>query len=130
MRMIGSAVLGLVGVAALASNARALDKVHFQYSWIPTGEYAPTSAGIEKGFYTEQGIELTYATGRGSGDAVKKVAAGGAIVGDGDISAVMAARGREKAPVKCIMAQHSMAPHSLFVLEGSGINSIKDLPGK
>src|SRR5262245_62068775 len=130
MRTIATVALALAGTTVFAANSLALDKVHFQYSWIPTGEYAPFSAGIEKGFFTEQGIELTYATGRGSGDAVKKVAGGGAIVGDGDISAVMAARGREKAPVKCLRSQHSMAPHSLFVLEGSGINGIKDLPGK
>jgi NitT/TauT family transport system substrate-binding protein len=130
MRVIVAAGVAIISAATLAPTALALDKVHFQYSWIPTGEYAPISAGLEKGFFTEQGIELTYASGRGSGDAVKKVATGGAIVGDGDISAVMAARSREKAPVKCLMSQHAMAPHSVFVLESSGINTIKDLVGK
>jgi NitT/TauT family transport system substrate-binding protein len=124
------AALGLVGLAMLTAQASALDKVFYQYSWLPTGEYAPISAGIEKGFFQDVGIDLSYATGRGSGDAVKKVAAGGPLVGDGDISAVMAARVNERAPVKCLMAQHAMSPHSLFVLEGSGINSIKDLAGK
>ena len=125
-----TALAVLLGSVALAPGASALDKVFYQYSWIPTGEYAPVSAGIEKGIFAEQGIELTVATGRGSGDAVKKVAAGGPLVGDGDISAVMAARTRENAPVKCLMSQHSMSPHALFVLEGSGINGIKDLAGK
>ena len=55
----------------------ALDKVNFQWSWIPTGFYAPISAGMAKGFYEEEGIDLTVSTGRGSGDAVKKVAGGG-----------------------------------------------------
>ena len=115
---------------AFPGGAGAQDKLHYQFSWIPTGEYAPVTAGIEKGFFKEVGIDLTYSTGRGSGDAVKKVATGGAMVGDGDISAVMAARVRENAPVKCIMAQHTQSPHSLFVLEGSGIDSFKDLAGK
>jgi len=83
----------------LAGAATAQDKVHFQYSWIPTGEYAPYSAGLEKGFFKEQGIDLTYSTGRGSGDAVKKVAGGGSPFGDGDISSLMAARVREKESV-------------------------------
>jgi NitT/TauT family transport system substrate-binding protein len=134
MSRISQAVIrmgwGVVGAALLLSEASAQDKVFYQYSFLPTGESAPISAGIEKGFFRDVGIDLSYASGRGSGDAVKKVAAGGALVGDSDISAVMVARVNEKAPVKCIMAQHAMAPHSLFVLEGSGINSIKDLAGK
>lgn len=111
-------------------QASAQTRVHYQYSWIPTGEYAPVSAGIEKGFFRDVGIELTYSTGRGSGDAVKRIAAGASPFGDGDISAVMAARVRENAPVRCIMSQHTMSPHSLFVLESSGITSIAQLAGK
>src|SRR5262245_6504323 len=128
MVMLAQAIAGWSMV--LAGGAGAQDKLHYQFSWIPTGEYAPVTAGIEKGFFKEVGIDLTYSTGRGSGDAVKKVATGGSMAGDGDISAVMAARVRENAPVKCIMAQHTQSPHSLFVLEGSGINSFKDLAGK
>jgi NitT/TauT family transport system substrate-binding protein len=114
----------------LSAGAAAQDKVLFQYSWIPTGEYAVYSAGMQRGFYRDAGIDLSVSTGRGSGDAVKKVAGGGAPFGDGDISALMAARVREKAPVKCIMGQYTMSPHSLFVLESSGIKSFKDLEGK
>ncbi|MGE0723877.1 MAG: ABC transporter substrate-binding protein [Alphaproteobacteria bacterium] len=120
----------IIALACAASAAAAQDKLHYQWSWIPTGEYGPISAGIEKGFFKEVGIDLTYTTGRGSGDAVKKVAGGGALVGDGDISAVMAARVREKAPMKCIAAQHTYSPHSLFVLESSGITDFKSLAGK
>jgi NitT/TauT family transport system substrate-binding protein len=120
----------MAGAVAMTSSALALDRIHYQFSWVADGEYAPISAGIEKGFYAEQGIELTISTGRGSGDAVKKVATGGALVGDADISTVMAARVREHAPVKCLMAQHAKSPHALFVLEGSGIESFKDLAGK
>lgn len=123
-----SAVVLLGGMAA--APAAAQDKLTFQYSWIPTGEYAAYSAGMAKGFYKDVGIDLSIVTGRGSGDAVKKVAGGAAPIGDGDISALMAARVREKAPVKCVMGQHTESPHSLFVLEGSGINSMKDIEGK
>ena len=63
------------------SPALSQDKVNFQWSWIPTGFYCPISGGIAKGFYTDVGIDLTVSTGRGSGDAVKKVAGGGAEVG-------------------------------------------------
>ncbi|MGE0716848.1 MAG: ABC transporter substrate-binding protein [Alphaproteobacteria bacterium] len=130
MNRAATPLIALLAGLAVAAPAAALDKLHYQYSWIPTGEYGPVSAGIEKGFFKEVGIDLTYTTGRGSGDAVKKVAGGAAMVGDGDISAVMAARVREKAPMRCIAAQHTYSPHSLFVLESSGITDFKSLAGK
>lgn len=114
----------------LATPVSAQDKVHYQYSWLPTGEYGPISAGIEKGFFRDVGIDLTYSTGRGSGDAVKKVAGGAALIGDGDIAALMTARVREKIPMRCFAAQHTYSPHSLFVLETSGIKTFNDVAGK
>ena len=126
----GALLLGAATLTAFEVRAADLEKVHFQWSWIPTGEYAPISAGMEKGFYEEVGIDLSIATGRGSGDAVKKVAGGGGEFGDGDIAAVMAARVRNNAPIKCIMSEHTHSPHAFFVLESSGINSVSDLKGK
>lgn len=124
-----------LGVAAAALSLLpgalgAQERVHYQYSWLPTGEYAPISAAIERGVFRRHGIDLAYSTGRGSGDAVRRIAAGASPFGDGDISAVIDARMRENAPVRCIMAQHVMSPHSLFVLESSGIANIRDLAGK
>jgi NitT/TauT family transport system substrate-binding protein len=120
-----AATFGLAPGAALAQ-----ERVHFQYSWLPTGEYAPISAAIERGVFRRHGIDLAYSTGRGSGDAVRRIAAGASPFGDGDISAVIDARMRENAPVRCIMAQHVMSPHSLFVLESSGITNIQQLAGR
>jgi NitT/TauT family transport system substrate-binding protein len=118
--------------AALAwtPEAAALDKLHWQLAWLPTGEYAAFIAAIAKGIYKEEGIDVTYSRGFGSGDAVKKVGAGSSPVGDGDISAVMAGRVREKLPVKAIMSIYTISPHAIFVLEGSGIKAFKDLEGK
>ena len=135
VRMLEAISIIAVGVAFFVSApslalSKEKDKVNFQWSWLPTGFYCPISGGIAKGFYTDVDIDLTVSTGRGSGDAVKKVAGGGSPIGDGDISAVMSARAREKAPVKCLMNVHHHSPHSLFVLKSSGIKGFKDLKGK
>lgn len=122
--------LALAAVLLAPGAVLAQERVHFQYSWLPTGEYAPISAGIERGVFRRHNIDLSYSTGRGSGDAVRRIASGASPFGDGDISAVMAARVRENAPVRCIMNQHAMSPHSLFVLESSGITSIQQLAGR
>jgi|RhiMetdeSRZDD1v2_1073273.scaffolds.fasta_scaffold284853_1 NitT/TauT family transport system substrate-binding protein len=129
-------VVGLVALVGLAAAllapapVAALDDVTYQMSWIPTGSFAPLSAGIEKGFFKEAGINLKMTTGRGSGDAVKKVAGGGSMFGDGDMSAVMLARVKEDAPVRCLMYWQGRHPSAVFVLESSGIKTFKDLAGK
>ena len=130
LRLASAAVAVLIASLGFSASVMALDKVNFQWSWIPTGYYSPISAAIAKGFYEEEGIELTVSTGRGSGDAVKKVAGGGSPIGDGDMSAVMAARAQEGAPVQCLMHMHNHSPHSLFILKSSGIEHFRDLEGK
>src|SRR5689334_24002014 len=92
-----------------ATAAQAEDKVTYQLGWIPTGEYAPYFAGVAKGFYKEEGIDLVMSRGFGSGDTVKKVAGGGAMLGEADISTVMLAAIREKAPVKCLMSEYTQS---------------------
>lgn len=131
MRPIAKPVIpALLAALVCISAAQAQDKVTYQLGWIPTGEYAPYFAGVAKGFYKQEGIDLVMSRGFGSGDTVKKVAGGGAMLGEADISTVMLAAIREKAPVKCLMSEYNQSPHSIFVLESSGIKSLKDLVGK
>jgi len=114
----------------VGTPAVAQDKVDFQLSWIPTGQFAAYFAGIANGFYKNEGIDLSILRGPSSGEAVRRVASGAALFGDGDISAVMAGRTREQLNVKCVQSVYTQSPHALFVLEGSGIRGIKDLEGK
>jgi NitT/TauT family transport system substrate-binding protein len=123
-------IVALASVIGSPTESSALDKLHWQLGWLPTGEYAAFTAAVAKGIYQEEGIELTYSRGFGSGDTVKKVAAGAAPIGDGDISAVMAGRVRENLPMKAIMSIYTISPHAIFVLESSGIKTFKDLEGK
>jgi NitT/TauT family transport system substrate-binding protein len=122
--------VSLFSALIAARPANALDKVVYQYAWIPDGLFTPYSAGVAKGFYEEEGIDLTMRSGRGASDAVKKVAAGAATFGDGDISDVMRARVNENVPVRCIAHIHNHSPHALFALKSSGIKGIKDVEGK
>ncbi len=122
--------IAAVSMALGATSAAALDKVHLQTDWIPSGEHAMYFAGWEKGFWKDEGIDVTVTRGYGSGDTVTKVAAGAADFGVADIGAVLAATQRSGIPVKTIMQLYTHSPHSLFVLKSSGITSFKGLEGK
>jgi len=102
--------------------ASAADDVHFILDWIPTGEHAAYYAGKAKGFFEDEDINIRISRGYGSGDTVAKLSGGAGDFGIADIAAVMTARQRQDAPVKTISIIYTHSPHSLFVLESSGID--------
>ena len=123
---------GALGAALLllATPVVAADKVHLQTDWIPSGEHAMYFGGWTKGFWEEQGIDITITRGYGSGDTVTKIAGGAADFGIADIGALITARARTGVPVKQIMQTYTHSPHSLFVLASSGITTFQGLEGK
>ena len=128
-----SLVLGALGTAlslVAASAATAADEVHLQTDWIPSGEHAMYFGGWTKGFWEEQGIDITITRGYGSGDTVTKIAGGAADFGIADIGALITARARTGVPVKQIMQTYTHSPHSLFVLKSSGITTFQGLEDK
>jgi len=124
--------LALAATLALGSPglAHALDEVDFQTDWIPSGEHAMYYGGWSKGIFESHGIEISISRGYGSGDTVTKLAGGAFDFGIADIGAVLAAKARTGVPVQTIHMLYTHSPHSLFVLESSGIDSFKGLEGK
>jgi len=86
--------------------------------------------GWTKGFWKDQGIDITITRGYGSGDTVTKIAGGAADFGIADIGALITARARTGVPVKQIMQTYTHSPHSLFVLKSSGITTFQGLEDK
>lgn len=125
----GAAAAGALALGAAAS-AQAEDKVLFQTDWIPSGEHAMYYGGWTKGFWKEQGIDVTITRGYGSGDTVTKIATGAADFGVADFGAVLTAKAKTGVPVRTISFLYTHSPHSLFVLESSGIENFKGLEGK
>jgi NitT/TauT family transport system substrate-binding protein len=123
---IGASLSALV----LSTTAMAQDKVHFQTDWLPSGEHAMYYGGWTKGFWADQGIDITITRGYGSGDTVTKIATGAADFGVADFGAVLTAKAKTGVPVRTISFLYTHSPHSLFVLESSGIENFKGLEGK
>ena len=44
--------------------------------FVPTGEYVPHYTALEKGWYRDEGLDVKILRGQGSGDTVKRIAAG------------------------------------------------------
>jgi NitT/TauT family transport system substrate-binding protein len=126
--MLFRAITALAMLAA-PSIALAQDAVTFRLNWYMGGLHVPFYYGKERGFYKEEGIDLTINEGRGSANTVQVVAAGSDTFGLADSSSVIAtaARGAE---VKSVMSLLNSTGFSVVSLASAGIKTPKDLEGK
>ncbi|WP_028310433.1 ABC transporter substrate-binding protein [Derxia gummosa] len=123
-----SLVAGVLACCALAANAA--DKLTVQLDWLPGGDKAFLYAGVKEGFFSAEGLDVTILPGRGSADAVTKVASGAADIATGGLAALMMAAAETPVPVKAVMSIYSRQPDALFTVKGAGITSLKSVAGK
>ena len=117
-------------VTVAAAQQKPLKPFTFILDFLPYGEYTPYFTALEKGWYREEGLDVKIIRGAGSGDTIKRIAVGQAEAGSADFSALVGAKANEDIKVRAIGAYFRRPPHSIFVREGTGINSAKDLAGK
>ena len=102
-------------LAASATVAPAQDAVTFRLNWYMGGLHVPFYYGKERGFYKEEGIDLTINEGRGSANTVQVVAAGSDTFGLADSSSVIAtaAKGAEIKSVMTVLSSTGFSVVSL-----------------
>ncbi|MCK7545328.1 ABC transporter substrate-binding protein [Marinobacter bryozoorum] len=115
----------------MAQSALAADEVTYQLDWLPGGDKSPVYVGVQEGFFEEEGLEVSIASGRGSTDAITKIATGQADIGSADIGALMAAKAQDESlPVKAVYSIFNQAPHAFFTLAKNDISEMADMEGK
>lgn len=111
-------------------SANAADLVTFQLDWLPSGEHAPIYVCVQEGFCADADIEVRIEPGRGSSEAITKMATGASDVGIVGLSALMAASANEDVPVTAVLSYFNKGPHSFYSLSETGVESVADLDGK
>jgi NitT/TauT family transport system substrate-binding protein len=127
--------LGLLGAAVLAIGhgpaVRAQTAVKFALDWKFEGPSAPYFVAIDKGYYKEEGLDVTIDTGPGSVAGIARVAAGTYPLGFFDINSLAKFRDQNPdKPVKAVMMVYDQPPFSIVTLKKYGISKPKDLEGK
>ena len=112
------------------AQTRPLKSYTLILDFVPTGEYIPHYTALEKGWYRDEGLDVKIVRGQGSGDTIKRIAAGQGEVGIADMSALIAARANTDVTVKAIALWYRRPPHGVFVRTDSPIKSPKELEGK
>ncbi len=115
-------------VAVPASQA--IDQVTLALDWIVNGTHAGYFVAVDKGLYAGNGLAVSIVRGYGSGDTIKRLAAGRATFGVADTSALVAARANDDVPAKAVAMVYGKAALGLIYLKESGIKEPKDLEGK
>lgn len=118
------------GIAVLAAlPAGAQDKVQLQLNWFHLADHSPIYLAMKKGYYKEEGIDLTVLRGSGSADSAKKVDIGQADVGISDAPTVLTAISKG-ANLKMVAVVYDKAGNNVFFKKSANIKSPKDLAGK
>lgn len=105
------------------------DKVVFNLQWLP--EDPAYWVALEKGFWTEQNLDVKIIRGNGSGDTVTKIATKKADFGIADVGSLILARAKEEdIQVKAVANFKDSYQGIVIYNEALGIKSPKDLEGK
>ena len=127
---LGAALVALAGAALLAAApASAQDKIQLQLNWFHLADHSPIYLALKKGYYKEEGLELTVLRGSGSADSAKKVDLGQSDIGISDAPTVITAISKG-ANLKMVAVVYDKAGNNLFFRKGANIRSPKDLIGK
>ena len=114
---------------ALSLPAAAQDKMQLQLNWFHLADHSPIYLAMKKGYYKEEGIDLTVLRGSGSADSAKKIDLGQADVGISDAPTVLTAISKG-ANLKMVAVVYDKAGNNLFFRKSANIKTPKDLVGK
>ncbi|MBP1719183.1 MAG: transporter substrate-binding protein, partial [Deltaproteobacteria bacterium] len=84
----------LLGFALMPFPATGAEKVTLKLNWVPGGDHCFYFVAKEKGFYKDQGLDVTIERGQGSGDTVKRVELNTVDVGLSDTGTLVVARSK------------------------------------
>lgn len=129
-RLVGAAFAASVSVIGFAGAAAATD-MPFALDWKFEGPSAPYFAAIDEGFFEAEGLSVEISEGKGSLDAIPKVATGAYPVGFADINSLMRFLDQNPdAPVTAVMMVYDKPPFAIVGRKSLGIETPKDLEGK
>jgi NitT/TauT family transport system substrate-binding protein len=123
-----AAILG--SALVVAGPAASAEKVVFQFGWLPGGDRAAYYLASHVGLFAAEGLDVQLLPGKGSTDALTKIATGVADMGEGGLDALLTAKVQNEIPVTAVMAIYTKAPDALVTTTASGIKTLRDVTGK
>ena len=124
-----SLAVALCGIFASASSF-ADTKLQFALDWKFEGPSAPYFLAIDNGHFAAAGLDVEISPGKGSLDAIPKVATGAFPVGFADINSLIKFLDQNPgAPVTAVMMVYDKPPFAVVGRKSLGISGPGDLEG-
>ncbi len=122
----------LVVIAVFFAGAVQADTaIKFANDWKWEGPAAPLLLAWDTGLYKAEGLDVQMDTGKGSLDAIPRVASGTYEMGNADINSLIKFRDKNPdLPVKAVFMIYNAPPFAIIGRKSLGVNSPKDLEGK
>ncbi len=120
-----------VSVVTIGAWSQSRIPLRFTLDWAFQGPQAPFLVALYKGYFAEEGLDVTIDRGYGSADAVSKIASGAYDIGYADINSMI--EFNVKNPEQALIAIAIVLdypPFSLVTLKGRGITTPADIVGK
>jgi NitT/TauT family transport system substrate-binding protein len=112
-----------------ADTDRELTPLNIQLDWLPTPSYAPAFLADAKGYFEEEGLDVTITPGGGQVPPVELLASGEADIVLGTLDRVPRAVS-EGIPLVAVAVLERLTTASVMTPSDSGIDSPKDLEGR
>lgn len=127
-----TAATALATLAAPALRAQPLTKLRFTLDYRVTGQTAPFLVALAKGYYKEEGLDVTIDAGSGSVASITRVVTGAYDIGLGDINSLIeyhaAATGTPA--LRAVYQYYNRASFAIIGRKDRGITDFKSLEGK
>jgi NitT/TauT family transport system substrate-binding protein len=135
MRQFGfirfAALMAATAAAFAAAPAAAQTPVKFTLDWKFEGPAAPFVVAIDKGYFKEQGLDVTIDTAGGSLEPLNRLASGTYDMGFGDINSLIKFRDANPGtPIKAVFMLYNKPAFSIVGRKSRGVVKPKDLEGK
>src|SRR5262245_45208091 len=129
VRRVAIAIASLLAIGTAPAISQALTKVPITLNWKFYGVHGCLFLAQDKGYFAQQGLEVTLDAGDGSANVVNRLAGGAYEIGFGDVGAII--RFNSLNPDRMVKAIYQDAPSDLAVvtLKGRGIAKPADVEG-
>ena len=116
--------------ASFARPARAETRIKFILNWKYEGPQSYFFLAQDRGYFRDEGIDVAFDQGNGSGAAVPQVLNGAYDMGFGDINALIELAAKRTDTPFATAVLYNRPPFAIVVKSDSGIKTPADLAGK
>jgi len=126
--MLTRLALSLLALLLAATAAQAQQKVTLRLDWKPGGQHTPFYYAKDKGYFTQEGIDLQIIPGSGSSDSVKQLGTRSVDIAIVD-ALVLVQAAEQRVPVKAVAVYYQRTPIVVMSSKSKPFTNVQQLLG-